>query len=260
LDFSASSPLTSAASTGTVSVSSSSSWAYLPTASDVTLTIVTANRSDNTTTLNLGGKTITFSSSTTSSGCNYVLTISWTGLKSGGAIKPLYWATGNLKYVNGIWSFYDTQFDADFSTSIDLFAWNTRKPSPPPAETLTALPKWTTNDPCKKVVPAGRWRLPTFNEALVLDGLDVGQSQLLQQLSNNKYGWWVGGDTDASQYLFLVANNSYSTYWTSTANPYNDEEVFYGGVILVAFGNIPTVGGYTNGYNSLIRCVSDTAQ
>lgn len=130
----------------------------------------------------------------------------------------------------------------------------------------------TANDPCKLVVPAGTWRLPTESEANTMaTWLSSNTSWTTVTQSGYNYngridGTWDGTmtnsfflpaagcittDINVSGELFLVGTAG--IYWTSDTKTTNITNNSYN----LTFSNIGTIGVNVNGQNEgySIRCV-----
>ncbi len=104
------------------------------------------------------------SNQTFNSNSTYKTTISFSTTE-GYILGGTFWASGNLYYRNGAYSIYSSSLDFSGKTnSGEYWGWNMLTP-----DVTTTSKTWDdSRDPCRQVAPAGRWRLPTNNEAQAL--------------------------------------------------------------------------------------------
>src|SRR5574344_1914397 len=231
----------------------------------VTLTFATLSIATSPVT-NLTNKSITFTGRTMAQGKAYTLRVAF---KQRGIVVPginVYWAKGNLRSLDSgvTFSFYPNQYDySGVWDGGDYFCWNTLNPLSLTSSNSTAIYDPAT-DPCRKVAPAGTWRMPTKAE---LDALIAAGS--VWGTYGGKNGRFFGtttvpADADKSKYVFMPAAGrryigsttmdfvgTYGYCWSAT--PTGTTDAYY-----LAFGS---TFAYTNSnyrsYGFTVRCVSD---
>lgn len=165
---------------------------------------------------------------------NYKITAHFKKKEDGITLGGLKWAFGNLKYVNGVYSFMDGQekytnnnYAWSAQANPDYFSWNTL------TLTTTSL---NNGDPCSKVAPEGTWRTPTRADFEKILSLPYVRGEL-----NGVRGYYFGvsnvpTEADKAKTLFLPFNGLRSDtgtymfnkgiggdYWASTAqNSYGE--------------------------------------
>lgn len=101
-------------------------------------------------------------------------------------VAGVKWAKGNLQYRNGVYSFMNSQ---ELYTGRENVVWSAaNNPDYWAANTLTPATVYKNNgDPCRKVAPAGTWRLPTKTELNA-----TAQSGHVSGFYNNVKGTYFG--------------------------------------------------------------------
>ena len=232
-----------------------------------TVTLTFATLSIGTTPVtNLLNKSITFTGKTMEAGKSYTLRV---GFKQApGIVVPginVYWAKGNVRSLNSgaTFSFYPNQYDySGVWNGGDYFCWNTLNPLSLTSSNSTETYNSAT-DPCRKVAPAGTWRMPTSAELTALRASSVWGTY------GGKNGRFFGTTTvpaeaDKSKYVFMPAagdRNSGSTtmytvgtyglYWSATPN---GTTYAYG---LKFNGTNASAYNDSRNYGLTVRCVSD---
>lgn len=230
----------------------------------VTLTFATLSIASSPVT-NLTNKSITFTGKTMAQGKSYTLRATF---KQRDIVVPginVYWAKGNLRSLDSgvTFSFYPNQYDySGVWNGGDYFCWNTLNPLSLTSSNSTATYNSAT-DPCRKVAPAGTWRMPTLAELTALRASSVWGTY------GGKNGRFFGTTTvpaeaDKSKYVFMPAagyRNYGSTtmagvgtngsYWSATPDgtPNAYSLNFY------SAGADTGIHGRYNGFP--VRCVSD---
>lgn len=251
-------------SLGTPTVTSDAAIVY--TAGEtVTLTFTTLSIASNPVN-NLTNKSITFTGKTMAQGKSYTLRATF---KQRGIVIPdinVYWAKGNLRSLDSgaTFSLYSNQYDySGVWNGGDYFCWNTLNPLSLTSSNSTATYNSAT-DPCRKVAPAGTWRMPTKAE---LDALIAAGS--VWGTYGGKNGRFFGttavpAEADKSKYMFLPVAGSrnyestdmfsvdtYGLYWSATPDDIT-------GAYALDFGS---TGCYTSAldrnFGFMVRCVSD---
>src|SRR5574344_1192691 len=187
----------------------------------VTLTFATLSIATSPVT-NLTNKSITFTGRTMAQGKAYTLRVAF---KQRGIVVPginVYWAKGNLRSLDSgaTFSFYPNQYDySGVWNGGDYFCWNTLNPLSLTPSNSTATYNSAT-DPCRKVAPAGTWRMPTDAE------LDALIASSVWGTYGGKNGRFFGTTTvpaeaDKSKYVFMPAagnrdNGSSAMYFVGT--------------------------------------------
>lgn len=195
-------------------------------------------------------KKVTLSGLTLKANGTYYSTVSFT-TDQGYIVGGAFWARANLYYVNGSFGFYNTTEQISTTRSQDFWRWNALYPG---SDDTGAFPAtWRTDlDPCRKVSPAGTWRLPTANEYTNL----IGSGFIYTSLSNKKgvkfgnliffpcSGIFLGGS------VTIVQSDTRGVYWTQ------DLGNAYGAMLDFSYGSYTTVNG-SDGVNHFmpIRCV-----
>src|SRR5574344_752066 len=177
----------------------------------VTLTFATLSIATSPVT-NLTNQSVIFTGKTMELGKSYTLRVAFK--QAPGIVVPginVYWAKGNLRSLDSgaTFSFYPNQCDySGVWHGGDYFCWNTLNPLSLTSSNSTATYNSAT-DPCRKVAPAGTWRMPTNAEFSALRATSVWGTY------GGKNGRFFGTTTvpaeaDKSKYVFMPAAGSRS--------------------------------------------------
>ncbi len=233
-----------------------------------TVTLTFATLSIGTTPVtNLLNKSITFTGKTMEAGKSYTLRV---GFKQApGIVVPginVYWAKGNVRSLNSgaTFSFYPNQYDySGVWNGGDYFCWNTLNPLSLTSSNSTATYNFAT-DPCRKVAPAGTWRMPTKAELDALfaagsvwgtyggkNGRFFGTTTVPAEADKSKYVFMptAGRRLSGSTTMSLVGTSGY--YWSATPSGTTSAGNLY--------FNSPNAFTHDNNrlYGITVRCVSD---
>lgn len=232
-------------------MSVTSNYVYLLPQSSKNITI--------STNLTIGGKAFSntimaLSNQTFNSNSTYKTTISFSTTE-GYILGGTFWASGNLYYRNGAYSIYSSSLDFSGKTnSGEYWGWNMLTP-----DVTTTSKTWDdSRDPCRQVAPAGRWRLPTNNEAQAL----INTGYVCQCEVGITFGGililpYAGQVSLLSGILGLLGLKTYGCYWVKGLS---DSSLNYG---YLNFTNGLLTGlsvdinySYLMNYNLMsIRCV-----
>lgn len=196
-------------------------------------------------------------------GHNYNVRVSFVK-KIGILLGSVIWAPGNLRYVNGTYSFFERQ---DQYTGVNGYTWNaTSYPDYWSYYTLTPTATSSNNgDPCTRVAPAGTWRMPTkgeFEEIMRLpnkagtnsnkvNGYFFGVSSVPSAAAQATTLFFpIGGYRAPSTNKFASVGYGSGFYWSST---YYDNTQAY--AMYLYFDPVPAVKIYNRNYGMNIRCV-----
>ena len=176
------------------------------------------------------------------------------------------WASGNLIYTNGIYSFATKpEYYSGIWNGGDYWNWRVLSPTDNTGFYNEYTP--SANDPCKKVDPAGTWRMPKKEE---FDKLK--ESGYIWANKNGIAGMYFGTTTipaagTEKNYVFLPAagqRNPGDTainimgeigfYWSAT--PANNESA-YQLLFYYFMGNNASIGLYGRNNGFAVRCVSE---
>src|SRR5574344_2187066 len=232
----------------------------------VTLTFATLSIASSPVT-NLTNKSITFTGKTMAQGKAYTLRVTF-AKQTPGIVVPginVYWAKGNLRSPDSgaTFSFYPNQYDySGVWDGGDYFCWNTLNPLSLTSSNSTATYNSAT-DPCRKVAPAGTWRMPTDAELTALRASSVWGTY------GGKNGRFFGTTTvpaeaDKSKYVFMPAAGrryigsttmdfvgTYGYCWSATPN--GTTYAYY----LNFYSTLANTYYYYRNAGFTVRCVSD---
>lgn len=211
---------------------------------------------------NKGDKKITIATSF-ERGRNYNVRVSFVK-KIGILLGSVIWAPGNLRYVNGTYSFFERQ---DQYTGVRGGYWNaTANPDYWSYNTLTPTSTSANNgDPCTQVAPAGTWRMPTrgeFEEIMRLpniagtnsnriNGYFFGVSKVPSAaVQATTLFFPIGGYRNPGSNAFFDVGIGSGYYWSST---YYDTTQAY--ALYLYFDPVPAIKIYNRNKGINIRCV-----
>src|SRR5574344_1471401 len=231
----------------------------------VTLTFATLSIATSPVT-NLTNQSVIFTGKTMELGKSYTLRVAFK--QAPGIVVPginVYWAKGNLRSLDSgaTFSFYPNQCDySGVWHGGDYFCWNTLNPLSLTSSNSTATYNSAT-DPCRKVAPAGTWRMPTDAE------LDALIASSVWGTYGGKNGRFFGTTTvpaeaDKSKYVFMPAagnrdNGSSAMYFVGTygycwsATPTGTTDAYY----LNFYSTLANTYYYYRNAGFTVRCVSD---
>ena len=233
----------------------------------VTLTFATLSIASSPVT-NLTNQSVIFTGKTMELGKSYTLRVAFK--QAPGIVVPginVYWAKGNLRSLDSgaTFSFYPNQYDySGVWNGGDYFCWNTLNPLSLTSSNTTSTYNSAT-DPCRKVAPAGTWRMPTKAE---LDALIAAGS--VWGTYGGKNGRFLGTTTvpaeaDKSKYVFMPAAGN-RTYGNTTMNDVGTGGYYWSATpsgttfawrLSFYSSTVNTGGSLNRNYGFTVRCVSD---
>ncbi|MGJ1430484.1 hypothetical protein ACR79M_02440 [Sphingobacterium spiritivorum] len=187
-------------------------------------------------------------------------------------VGPVFWATGNLYYENGVYKIRNEDTTPRsimlsgliYPSFIRTDAWAWMASTPYPSNHIPRPDTWV--DPCKSVLPANTWRMPTQAEYANLVTLYNSDSP-----TNNVYEYTTSfqnssttigydrfrQDVNSKWLQFNKDGNSATigtlgTFWTSTGNGFNSAFA-----LRIQNNTAPKVMADVAGQYNNIRCVLD---